>query len=127
VRNYIRVRCVRIESRIPPAPFDPLSFYVLFGGDDENLVSWVNRFKAYIASVSPTQILQVLEPSVIWFELNQDNFMMLLNVASGSIFDLTRLSPFFAQDVPFIPPFDLSGMTRVESEGSPRATWSHGH
>lgn len=116
MRNYFKILCLRLY----PAPFDPLTFYVVFGSDDESLLYYKNRLETLIS----TPLATPAEASVIWFELNEKNFTMLLNIASGQIWGQTRLNDVFPPD----PALELLyDMTRVEVEGSPRKTWSHGH
>lgn len=120
MRNYIRMQCLRIYT----LPFDPAQFYVVFGGDEDSLIYYADRLKAQLNAQPPIKHFSIPEPSVIWFELNQDNFAKLCNLAAGTIWQQSRLNTEFQTDPSLETIYD---MTRVEVEGSPRKTWSHGH
>lgn len=119
MRNYFKLRALRIYPVSPPNPPDPDVFYVVFGSTDENLLYYQLKLEALVGGE-----FVIGAPAVIWFELDLENFSMLVNEASGNIWTQTRLNDRFAAD-PNLPL--LYDMTRVEVEGSPRPTWSHGH
>jgi len=115
MRNYFKMRSLKLW----PLPFDQFNFYVVVGGDDDQLRFYQQRLMNSVGGE-----FLVSEPAVIWFELDQENFGKLLNQAWGTIWTQTHLNNVF-------PPIDdnetLYDMTRVITEGSPRKTWSHGH
>lgn len=120
MRNYIRLRCLRLY----PLPFDPDTFYVVFGGTDENLIYWKDKTIAEINEFPPITgpvQFEIPEPSVIWFELDQENLAQLVNIYAGQVWTDTRLNDRFASQG------RLYDMTKVEVQGSPRKVWSHGH
>lgn len=121
MRNYFRMHNLRIYPifDFPPPPHtDPNQFYVVFGGSDEQLLFFQNQLEALIGGE-----FVVSEPQVIWFELDQEFFGNLLACAAGNIWTQTHLNDVFPID-PTLP--ILYDQTRVEVEGSPRKTWSHG-
>lgn len=119
MRNYFKARALRLYPYSPPDPPDPEVFYVVFGTTDEDLLFYQLKLYALIGGD-----FLAGAPATIWFELNLENFSMLLNQAPGEIWTQTRLNDLFPNDPDTPLLFD---MTRVESEGSPRSTWSHGH
>lgn len=128
MRNYFKARAVRIYPyQGSPPEIDPLNFFVVFGNTDDQLLKYVVRAQADDGGNVPLGYF-VGEPAVIWFEMNVQNLITLLNQASGEIWANTRLNELFTP--PFVSdpngPESLYDMTRVEIEGSPRKTWSHG-
>lgn len=122
MRNYFRMKNLRIYPLVGPPPLhtDPLVFYVCFGGTDEDLLQ---RQVELIELIGFPDGYFVAEPQVIWFELDQQFFSNILAQAAGQIWTQTHLNTLFPSD-PNTPL--LYDQTRVESEGSPRKTWSHG-
>lgn len=116
MRNYFKILCLRLY----PAPFDPFTFYVVFGADDDSLSFYKRRLEAFIGQ----QLSTPAGSQIIWFELNEENFVRLLNIASGQIWGQTRLNDVFPIDPSLESLYD---MTRVKAEGSPRKEWSGGH
>lgn len=121
MRNYYEIQCLRLY----PLPFDPETFYVVFGGDDDSLLYYSNRLQALVRANDPTVQFQIAPPSIIWFELDQANFVRILNLASGTIWNQTRLNNVF----PLLPDSEtLYDSTKVKpAQKSPRKEWSHGH
>jgi hypothetical protein len=122
MRNYFKMQALRIyplQAFPPPPHIDPNTFYVVFGGTDDDL---------FARQVALTQLVggdfSYGLPTIIWFELDQQFFSNLLAQASGQIWTQTHLNDIFPSD-PNTPL--LYDQTRVEIEGSPRSTWSHGH
>lgn len=122
MRNYFKLRNLRIypyQDVPPPRHIDLDFFYVVFGGSDEDLFQ---RQQELIASIG--QDCFVSDPTVIWFELDLQFFSDLIAQSPGQIWTQTHLNDRFpaSPDTPL-----LYDSTRVEVEGSPRKTWSHGH
>lgn len=122
MRNYFRIQNLRIYPYFdfpPPRHIELDQFLVVFGGTDEDLLQ-----RAQLAIAADGRDCFISEPSVIWFELDQQFFSDLLAQSPGQIWTQTRLNNIFpnSPDTPLL--FDS---TRVEVEGSPRKTWSHGH
>lgn len=129
MRNYFKTRLLQIYPYSPPngqPTWDPLVFYVVFGGTDEQLLFYQLQTQEFLLTIEPTYIFYVPVPQVVWFELDLENFILLLQQAPGVIWGNTRLNNLFPKN----PGSDLTPLlwdcTRVESEGSPRKTWSHG-
>lgn len=118
MRNYFKTRALRLYPITPPDPIDPLNFYVVFGGTDDDLLYYQQKLIALIGGE-----FAFGEPQICWFELDLKNFSMLLNCGAGNIWSQTRLNDVFPVD-PDLPL--LWDMTRVEVQGSPRPTWSNG-
>lgn len=117
MRNYIKLRTLRLYY----VGHEP-TFYVVFGGSDKDLLFYSNRLQALIREEDPAAQFAIAPPLTCWFELNQANLSKLVNLNSGDIWTRTRLNNIFLFDGE-----NLYEMTRVEAEGSPRKTWSHGH
>jgi hypothetical protein len=66
----------------------------------------------------------IVEDDSLYFELNDANFVTLINQNSGQFWTQSRLNDQFAT----IPNSELLyDITKTGAEGSPRPTWSHGH
>jgi hypothetical protein len=121
MRNYFKLRNLRIypyHDFPPPRHIDTTDFYVVFGGTDEDLYA---RQQAAIAQDGRDAL--VGDPQVIWFELDLQFFSNIIAQAAGQIWTQTHLNDVFPTD-PNTPL--LYDQTRIEVEGSPRKTWSHG-
>lgn len=118
MRNYFKMRALRLYPIVPPNPIDPNDFYVVWGSTDDDLFYYQQKLIALVGGE-----FAFGDPAVCWFELNLQNFSMLVNQAAGQIWNQTRLNDVFPPD-PDTPL--LWDMTRVQEEGSPRPTWSHG-
>jgi len=92
-------------------------FYA-FGGSDEQLLENIRRAEFSQNQSFPGTVFTRTQPQTLWVELNSENFGSLMDDFAVSMWNRTHLDP----TATFVYPF-----TRVEAEGSPRKTWSHGH
>jgi hypothetical protein len=119
MRNYIRTKWVRIY----PLPLDPNFFYVVCGGKDEDQFNFYVQRAINLAALAPGHYT-IVPDFDLYFLLDDENFVILINQNSGQFWTQTHLNNVFAP----IPNSDLLyDVTRVQIEGSPRPTWSHGH
>jgi hypothetical protein len=107
------------------------NYYYAWGGTDEQLLEIV-MMKEQKAMEGEGFIGPFVRtpPVEVWWLLDQENFAKILNGA----FELTsfqnwllisQLSGYNSEFSYF--PLLFTDITRVEVEGSPRKTWSHGH
>jgi hypothetical protein len=119
MRNYILTKWVRIY----PLPFNATSFYVVCGGADEDQFNYYVQRALALAFLTPGNY-EIVEDDRLYFELNDANFVKLINQNSGQFWTQSHLNDVFA----LIPNSEtLYDVTMTGAEGSPRSTWSHGH
>jgi hypothetical protein len=105
------------QYEIPPTP-PPFGELFAFGKDDDDLMANVNKENALQRSVFSNIIFHYPRaPVVIYWELNATNFARVLNQAPLQFWGNTNLPTNFPQSALFVD------MTKLEEEGSPRATF----
>lgn len=119
MRNYVLTKWVRIY----PLPFDPNFFYVVCGGKDPDQFNFYVQRALELAFLTPGNYT-IVEDDTLYFELNDANFVKLINQNSGQFWTQSHLNTQFA---PINNSETLYDVTMTGAEGSPRSTWSHGH
>jgi len=100
----------------PPFHFNFILY--AFGGSDDQLLENIRKAEFSQLQSFPNSVFTRTAPAVLWVELDSENFGILMNDFASSIWTRTHLDPTATSVYDF---------TRVEVEGSPRKTWSHGH
>jgi len=103
-----------------------------WGGTDEQLLFYVERMERFwIDAIDPNAApFNRTSPEVCWFELDQENFGIILNnVGIFSAFDTWKLTMLNNGQFPVLAFGNINffDITRVKVQGSPRKSWSHGH
>jgi len=121
MRNYFKMQAIHYHLTSMLGQSDVFAW----GGSDTQLLSNVLRAQAEARAIfgPTTTFTLVTGPAVVYWELNQENFGTILNFNPGNIWGGTHLPPVVTAPVSDT----FYGMTLLQSEGSPRKTWSHGH